>query len=97
MEFVIISSMSGAGKSRAAKFLGYYTVDNISPSLILRFTQQCLKVQERYQYIGESRQEPVALVDRIDRRHRSVTVTHSLTRHLGRRAFPISTHHRDIS
>ena len=32
MEFVIITGLSGAGKSRAAEFLedaGFYTVDNI--------------------------------------------------------------------
>ncbi len=45
MKFVIISGLSGAGKSKASEFLedaGYYTVDNIPAQLMLPFAQLCL-------------------------------------------------------
>lgn len=45
MEFVIISGLSGAGKSKASEFLedaGYYTVDNMPAPLMLPFAQLCL-------------------------------------------------------
>ena len=44
MEFVIISGMSGAGKSKAASFLedmGFYVVDNLPASLIPGLAQHC--------------------------------------------------------
>lgn len=42
MEFLIISGLSGAGKSQASKFLedtGFYTVDNIPPEFMTRFVE----------------------------------------------------------
>lgn len=45
MEFVIISGMSGAGKSVAIKAfedMSYYCVDNIPPVLIPKFVELCL-------------------------------------------------------
>ena len=42
MEFVIITGMSGAGKSNAANALedvGYYCIDNMPPSLIPPFAE----------------------------------------------------------
>lgn len=44
MEFVIITGMSGAGKSQAARFLediGYYCIDNMPPALIPKFADMC--------------------------------------------------------
>ena len=40
MEILIISGLSGAGKSSAATYLedmGYYTVDNVPADIILKF------------------------------------------------------------
>jgi UPF0042 nucleotide-binding protein len=44
MEFVIITGISGAGKSRAANAfedMGFYCVDNMPPSLIQKFAEIC--------------------------------------------------------
>ena len=44
MEILIISGLSGSGKSRAAAFLedaGYYTVDNLPAEMMLRFADFC--------------------------------------------------------
>lgn len=44
MEFVIITGMSGAGKSQAMKALediGYYCMDNLPPMLLPKFTELC--------------------------------------------------------
>lgn len=57
MEILLISGLSGAGKSRAAKFMedmGYYTVDNMPAEMVLRFAEFC-----------EGRFERVALVSDI--------------------------------
>lgn len=48
MQFVIVSGMSGAGKSvaiNALEDIGFYCVDNMPPSLILKFAQLCLQVE----------------------------------------------------
>ena len=50
MYFLIVSGMSGAGKSRAvATFedLGYYCVDNLPIALIPRFAEICLAATAR--------------------------------------------------
>ena len=42
MEFVIISGMSGAGKSKAASFMedmGFFCVDNLPAALIGKFAE----------------------------------------------------------
>ena len=44
MEFVIITGMSGAGKSQAMRALedrGYYCMDNLPPALLPRFAELC--------------------------------------------------------
>ncbi len=44
MEMIIVTGLSGAGKSQALKSLedsGYYCVDNIPPVLIPRFAELC--------------------------------------------------------
>lgn len=49
MEFIVISGMSGAGKSQAASFLediGYFVVDNMPAPLIPRFAELCMAGQK---------------------------------------------------
>ena len=51
MEFVIISGLSGAGKSKTASFLedaGFYVVDNMPAALIPKFAELCMAGQGRY-------------------------------------------------
>ncbi|QQY80881.1 RNase adapter RapZ [Keratinibaculum paraultunense] len=46
MEFVIITGMSGAGKSQAMKAMedmGYYCMDNLPPTLLPKFAELCCK------------------------------------------------------
>ena len=48
MKFVIITGLSGAGKSLTVKFmedLGYFCVDNLPPALIPKFGQLCEKTR----------------------------------------------------
>lgn len=57
MKFVIISGLSGAGKSQTVKHMedfGYYCVDNLPPSLIPKFMDLC--------YYSNSKIEKIALV-----------------------------------
>ena len=46
MRFVIISGVSGAGKSQVVKYLedlGYFCVDNLPPALLPKFAEICSK------------------------------------------------------
>lgn len=55
MEFLIISGLSGAGKSRAADMLedlGYYCVDNMPIALIPKFAQLCMAASEHYERVA---------------------------------------------
>lgn len=55
MEFVIVSGMSGAGKSRAVaalEDLGYYCVDNMPVALLPQFAEICLAATGRYQKVA---------------------------------------------
>ncbi len=55
MNFLIVSGMSGAGKSRAAatlEDLGYYCVDNLPIALIPRFAEICLAATELYERVA---------------------------------------------
>ncbi len=53
--FIIISGLSGAGKSVAIKIfedLGFFCVDNIPPQLIPKFLEMCLKSQGKLSKIA---------------------------------------------
>ena len=55
MDFVIISGLSGAGKSNASKTLediGFYCVDNLPVDLIPQFAQLCLATKGRYERVA---------------------------------------------
>ena len=46
MDFVIVTGLSGAGKSRAINALediGFYCVDNIPPKLIIKIAEFCIQ------------------------------------------------------
>lgn len=54
MEFVILSGMSGAGKSCGAAVLediGYYCVDNMPSALIPKFAEMCIATKGRYEKV----------------------------------------------
>lgn len=55
MEILIISGLSGGGKSKAASFLedmGFYIVDNMPASLILKFAEFCGSGSARYDRVA---------------------------------------------
>ena len=55
MEFLIITGLSGAGKSRAADVLedlNYYCVDNMPVALIPRFAEFCAATGGRYEKVA---------------------------------------------
>lgn len=55
MNFVIVSGLSGAGKSKAVSFLediGYYCVDNLPPSLIPKFAELCMAGSGKYDKVA---------------------------------------------
>ena len=55
MEFLIITGLSGAGKSRAADVLedlDYYCVDNMPVALIPRFAELCMDTHGRYERVA---------------------------------------------
>lgn len=57
MEILVISGLSGGGKSKAASFLediGFYVVDNMPAAMILKFAEFCA--------LGSGRYDRVALV-----------------------------------
>lgn len=74
MEFLIVSGMSGAGKSRAADVLedlDYYCVDNLPAALLPRFAELCLAARGRYEHValvtgaGESCEELLPALDAL--------------------------------
>lgn len=80
MEFVIITGLSGAGKSRAAEFLedaGFYTVDNIPPAFMPKFAEFCLHAGGRYDRValvsdvraGESFEPLLRALDELEQMH----------------------------
>lgn len=55
MELIIVTGMSGAGKSQAVKALediGYYCVDNMPPMLIRKFVELCSQSSETIQRVA---------------------------------------------
>ena len=55
MDFLIITGLSGAGKSRAADVLedlDYYCVDNMPVALLPRFAELCIATKGRYEKVA---------------------------------------------
>jgi len=55
MRFVIITGMSGAGKSNVVRYLeetGYYCVDNMPPMLIINFAEICFGIQGKFEHVA---------------------------------------------
>ena len=55
MEFIIISGMSGAGKSKVASFMedmGFYVVDNLPAALIPKFAEVCMAGPGKYDQVA---------------------------------------------
>lgn len=55
MRFVIVTGMSGAGKSLAVKYLedmGFFCVDNLPPSLITKFAEVCMQPSSKLDKIA---------------------------------------------
>ncbi|NCB50724.1 MAG: RNase adapter RapZ [Clostridia bacterium] len=55
MEFLVISGLSGAGKSRVADILedmDYYCVDNMPVALLPKFAELCIATRGRYERVA---------------------------------------------
>jgi RNase adapter protein RapZ len=55
LDFVIITGMSGAGKTQAANLLediGFFCVDNLPPTLIPKFSELCVQADGKMQRIA---------------------------------------------
>ena len=55
MEILIISGLSGSGKSKAATYLediGYYIVDNLPAEMMVKFADFCAGSSSRYQRVA---------------------------------------------
>ncbi len=55
MQFIIVTGMSGAGKSTAIRALeddGFYCIDNLPPALIPTFTELCLGQQDKFNKVA---------------------------------------------
>lgn len=55
MQFLIVTGMSGAGKSRTVatlEDLGYYCVDNLPIKLLPQFAEVCFAATERYEKVA---------------------------------------------
>jgi len=55
MRFLIISGMSGAGKSRAMAIfedMGFYCVDNMPVSLVPKFAELCMEMTDKYKNVA---------------------------------------------
>jgi UPF0042 nucleotide-binding protein len=55
MRMVIITGLSGAGKSQAVRCLedmGYYCIDNLPPNLLPKFAELCVQSEGRISKVG---------------------------------------------
>ncbi len=55
MELIVISGLSGAGKSKVASFLedmGFYVVDNMPVPLLPKFAELCMAAPGRYERVA---------------------------------------------
>ncbi len=55
MEFLVITGMSGAGKSQAMNVLedmGYYCMDNLPPALLTNFAELCLESEDEIRKVA---------------------------------------------
>ena len=55
MEFLIVSGLSGAGKSTVMSILedsGYFCVDNLPPVLIPKFAELCMAGTGAYEQVA---------------------------------------------
>ena len=55
MQFLIVSGLSGAGKSKTASTLedlGFYCVDNMPAEMIPQFASICLATKGRYEKVA---------------------------------------------
>ena len=55
MEILIISGLSGGGKSKAASFLediGFYIVDNLPAEMMMKFAEFCAASSGRYDRVA---------------------------------------------
>ena len=99
MEFIIISGMSGAGKSSAAAFLedlGFYCVDNMPVALITNFAGLCMAgagtgKYSRVALVTDIRDYQLLFLEAADediiRRYKETRHTHPLTR----QGYPLPT------
>ncbi len=80
MEFLIVSGLSGAGKSKAVSVLedmGFYCVDNLPAPLIGRLAEQCMAGSGRYERVavvndirgGQTFDSLFAALDELSRMH----------------------------
>lgn len=75
MEILIISGLSGGGKSKAASFLedmGFYIVDNMPAAMILKFAEFCAAGNGRYDRVAlvydvRTASSPAELFDVLDK------------------------------
>ena len=107
MEILIISGLSGAGKSSAATYLedmGYYTVDNVPADIILKFAEFCSQSDGRYDRVAlvsdirSGNGNFQGILDAMERLkqggYRMVVcdmVTHTIAREMGFDAFLITS------
>lgn len=74
MEVLIISGLSGGGKSKAASFLediGFYIIDNMPAAMILKFAEFCAGASSRYDRVAlvydvRTANSPTELFDVLD-------------------------------
>ena len=89
MEILIISGLSGSGKSQAASFLediGYYTVDNLPSRMMVKFAEFCVASGGHYDRVAlvydvRAGEEYHLLLDAMEKM-RALGVITLRTRHL---------------